>query len=121
MNAPEEPTPPYPWHVYRCLHSGWIDWLVACQEDVRDVVVRTFGGADLAHFVLGLMRYRLATVTTRLDPERGWLVGLVLHADTGDVRVLENVARHVGLTDEALLACNRIAMEHALEEVIADA
>lgn len=121
MNAPEEPTPPYPWHVYRCLHSGWIDWLVAVPEDARDVVVRAFGGADFARFMLGVMRYRLASVTTRWDDERGWMVGLVLHADSGDVLVIENVARHVGLTDDELLLRNRVAMELALEDVIADA
>jgi len=52
-----EPTPAYPWHTLRVLHSAWVDWMTRTPAEVRDPVLACYGGLSFPHWLLATMRH----------------------------------------------------------------
>jgi hypothetical protein len=113
-----EPTPAYGWHTLRSLHSAWIDWMTRAPAEVRDPVLAAFGGLSFPHWLLATQRRRCGSITTRIDADRGCLVGYLVHTSQGDIVIVEMPSRFVGMTDQQVIDANLHAMQVELEELI---
>jgi hypothetical protein len=108
-----------PNHVWRCLHSGLIDWLIRAPEEVREsMMIRLDQQIDFAHFLLHILEQHRLDVFVQ-STEDDVHIGICVPVRNGEAWVLFTLpGSHCSLDAEWLHAAGSLRLDEELAAIL---
>ena len=109
-----------PVHVWRCLHSGFLDWLIRVPQEVRDsMMIRLDQQIEFPHFLLHILDHHRLDVFVRVDQSEQVQVGICVPVSNGEPWVLFTLSgQHTGLDADWLHDVGAMRLDEELAELL---
>ncbi len=109
-----------PIHVWRCLHSGLLDWLIRAPQEIRDsMMIRLDQQIEFPHFLLHVLDDQRLDVFVRVDEADQVQVGICVPVSNGDPWVLFAMSgHHTGLDADWLHDVGAMRLDEELADLL---